>query len=212
MVTTALTRMVARLLLAPVLVVAVAVLIKGYVDVGDGFAAGVIAALGVLLQYLAFGRARGASGRCRSAGPPHVAIGGLLSALAVVFVPAAGRRRAARARARRPGAKVVHLGSLELLTAVAFDVGVFLLVLGAVVGRSSSPRPARPGGRRPREAGAVNLFLALVVARAVRQRRHPAAQARPVPGGGRPGADLQRGQPDRDGLRPEPRPGAHPSR
>ncbi|HEU4898811.1 MAG TPA: MnhB domain-containing protein, partial [Actinomycetota bacterium] len=55
--TTALTRMVARLLLVPVLMVAAAFLIKGYVDVGDGFGAGVIAALGVLLQYLAFGRA-----------------------------------------------------------------------------------------------------------------------------------------------------------
>jgi multisubunit Na+/H+ antiporter MnhB subunit len=56
-VTTVLTRMVARLLLVPVLMVTTAILIKGYVDVGDGFAAGVIAALGVLLQYLAFGRA-----------------------------------------------------------------------------------------------------------------------------------------------------------
>jgi len=31
---------VARLLLVPVLMVAAAILIKGYVDVGDGFAAG----------------------------------------------------------------------------------------------------------------------------------------------------------------------------
>jgi hypothetical protein len=29
---------------------------------------------------------------------------------------------------------VVKLGTLELITAVAFDVAVFLLVLGAVVG------------------------------------------------------------------------------
>ena len=79
--TTALTRMVARLLLAPVLVVAVAVLIKGYADVGDGFAAGVIAALGVLLQYLAFGRAaveralrrRGVRAGARALGGVHPA-------------------------------------------------------------------------------------------------------------------------------------------
>ena len=84
--TTVLTRMVARLLLGPVLVVAVAVLVKGYADVGDGFAAGVIAALGVLLQYLAFGRAaveRALPVR-RAA---QLAIGGLLVALAVAFVP-----------------------------------------------------------------------------------------------------------------------------
>jgi multicomponent Na+:H+ antiporter subunit C len=55
-VTTTLTRMVARGLLAPILVVAAAILVKGYADVGDGFAAGVVAALGVLLQILAFGR------------------------------------------------------------------------------------------------------------------------------------------------------------
>jgi multisubunit Na+/H+ antiporter MnhB subunit len=130
-VTTVLTRMVARLLLGPVLVVAVAVLIKGYADVGDGFAAGVIAALGVLLQYLAFGRAaveRALPVR-RAA---QLAIGGLLVALAVVFVPVlAGGAPLQHAPA--PGGKVVHLGSLELLTAVAFDVGVFALVLGMAV-------------------------------------------------------------------------------
>jgi multisubunit Na+/H+ antiporter MnhB subunit len=126
-VTTVLTRM----LLGPVLVVAVAVLIKGYADVGDGFAAGVIAALGVLLQYLAFGRAaveRALPVR-RAA---QLAIGGLLVALAVVFVPVlAGGAPLQHAPA--PGGKVVHLGSLELLTAVAFDVGVFALVLGLAV-------------------------------------------------------------------------------
>ena len=37
------TRHVARLMLAPVLMIALAVLVKGYADVGDGFAAGVIA-------------------------------------------------------------------------------------------------------------------------------------------------------------------------
>jgi hypothetical protein len=29
-----------------------------------------------------------------------------------------------------PGTPVIHLGTLELLTAVVFDVGVFLLVAG----------------------------------------------------------------------------------
>ena len=84
--TTVLTRMVARLLLAPVLMVAAAILIKGYVDVGDGFAAGVIAALGILLQYLAFGRAA-----VQQALPVRhaakLAVAGLLLSLAVAFVP-----------------------------------------------------------------------------------------------------------------------------
>ena len=100
-VTTVLTRMVARLLLAPVLVVAAAVLVKGYADVGDGFAAGVIAALGVLLQYLAFGRAAVRAGPAGAPGrpagdrrPPGGAGGGVR--------PRAGRRGAAPAR---PGAR-----------------------------------------------------------------------------------------------------------
>ena len=129
--TTVLTRMVARLLLVPILMVAVAILVKGYVDVGDGFAAGVIAALGVLLQYLAFGRA--AVERVlpvRHA--PKLAIGGLLVALAVVFVPVLLGQPPLR-HAPPPGAEVIHLGSLELLTAVLFDAGVFALVLGMVV-------------------------------------------------------------------------------
>jgi multisubunit Na+/H+ antiporter MnhB subunit len=130
-VTTVLTRMVARLLLVPVLMVAAAILIKGYVDVGDGFAAGVIAALGILLQYLAFGRAA-----VQQALPVRhaakLAVAGLLLSLVVAFVPVlAGEAPLQHAPA--PGAEVVHLGSLELLTAVAFDVGVFALVLGMAV-------------------------------------------------------------------------------
>ena len=129
--TTVLTRGVARLLLAPVLMVAAAILIKGYVDVGDGFAAGVIAALGILLQYLAFGRAA-----VQQALPVRhaakLAVAGLLLSLMVAFVPVlAGKAPLQHAPA--PGAEVIHLGSLELLTAVLFDVGVFALVLGMAV-------------------------------------------------------------------------------
>jgi multisubunit Na+/H+ antiporter MnhB subunit len=130
-VTTVLTRAVARLLLAPVLMVAAAILVKGYADVGDGFAAGVVAALGVLLQYLAFGRAaveRALPVR-RAA---QLAVGGLLLALAVAFLPALGGG-APLQHAPPPGAGVVKLGSLELIGAVAFDVGVFALVLGMAV-------------------------------------------------------------------------------
>jgi multicomponent Na+:H+ antiporter subunit B len=111
--------------------VAVAFLIKGYVDVGDGFGAGVIAALGVLLQYLAFGRAA-VEQVLPVRHAPKLALGGLLLALAVAFVPAL-RGRAPLEHAPAPGAEVIHLGSLELLGAVAFDVGVFALVLGMVV-------------------------------------------------------------------------------
>src|SRR3954471_3734278 len=54
---TVMTRALARLLLPVTMMVAAAVLIKGYADVGDGFSAGIIASLGVLLHYVSFGPA-----------------------------------------------------------------------------------------------------------------------------------------------------------
>jgi len=131
-VTTVLTRTVARLLLAPVLIVALAILVKGYVDVGDGFAAGVVAALGVLLQVVAFGRERARRVLPLHRGP-QVAVAGLGVAVAVAVVPAL-LGGALLEHAPPPGAEVITVGTLELITAVVFDIGVFLLVLGASVG------------------------------------------------------------------------------
>jgi multisubunit Na+/H+ antiporter MnhB subunit len=130
-ITTELTRVIARMLLAPVLVVAFAVLVKGYVDVGDGFAAGIIAALGVLLQYVVFGRDAVAAIL-----PVHrasaLAFAGLGVAVAVALVPlATGRTLLEHLPA--PGSEVTTIGTVELITAVAFDVGVFLLVVGSAV-------------------------------------------------------------------------------
>lgn len=130
--TTELTRTAARLLLAPAFVIALAVLVKGYSDVGDGFTAGVIASLGILVQYLAFGR--GEVERLlpvRLAAP--CAVAGLMLALVVTFAPVL-RGDAPLTHVPGPDEDVVQLGTLELVSAVAFDVGVFLLVLGAVVG------------------------------------------------------------------------------
>lgn len=131
MTPTILTRAVSRLLLAPTLAIAAAILVKGYVDVGDGFAAGVVVALGVLLQAIAFGHAAVAD----ALGLRHawrVAVAGLGVAVAVAVLPALAGR-ALLQHAPGVGEEVVHVGSLELLTAVAFDVGVFLLVSGALI-------------------------------------------------------------------------------
>ena len=75
---------VAPRLLGPAVMVAAAIIVKGYTDVGDGFSAGVIVALAISLRYITFGR------RARRAQPADPA-------------PRAGRRRrgsAARARGR----------------------------------------------------------------------------------------------------------------
>jgi multisubunit Na+/H+ antiporter MnhB subunit len=129
--TTVLTQIVARALFLPTLVVAVAVLVKGYVGAGDGFAAGVIAALAVLLQVVVFGREE-VERHLGLRFAPTIAFTGLGIGLAIAFVPALlGRPIMTHAPAR--DVAVVHLGTLELLTAVLFDVGVFLLVLGFAV-------------------------------------------------------------------------------
>lgn len=125
-------RAVARLLLAPSLVVAVAIMVKGYSDVGDGFSAGVIVALAVSLQYVACGprRAEAALPFLRLA-PPVAGIG-LLLALAVGFFPILDRQPIFT-HWPPPGVHPTRIGTLELLTAVVFDIGVFLLVVGVLV-------------------------------------------------------------------------------
>ena len=129
--TTILTQIVARALFLPALVVAAGVLVKGYVSAGDGFAAGVIAALAVLLQVVVFGLEE-VERRLPLRIAPMLAVVGLGIGLAVAYVPVfLGRPIMTHAPA--PGESVVYLGTIELLTAVLFDVGVFLLVLGFAV-------------------------------------------------------------------------------
>lgn len=141
--TTILTQTVARLLVAPTFAVAAAILVKGYADVGDGFAAGVVAGLGALLVFTAYGvnETHRVLPVRRSFG---IAMAGLLLALVVAFLPVLFGDPPFT-HYPGPGESVVHVGTLELLTAVAFDVGVFLLVLGTVVGAIDFAARARKG-------------------------------------------------------------------
>lgn len=131
MTTSALTRMVSRSLLAPTLIVALAILVKGYASVGDGFSAGVVAALGVLLQMLAFGRDR-VTTDLPIHRAPLVAMTGLFIGFAVLAVPVL-TGGAPLEHWPPPDEKPIYLGTVELITAVVFDIGVFLLVLGSCV-------------------------------------------------------------------------------
>ncbi len=126
------TRVVARLLLLPTLMAAVAILVKGYAEPGDGFSAGVVAALGILLQYLAFGQEQVERLLpVRSLG--NVAFAGLLLALGLAAFPLF-MGEPLLTHYPPPGSKVIYLGTLEVITAVAFDVGIFLLVFGFATG------------------------------------------------------------------------------
>lgn len=122
----------ARVLLPPILVVAVAFLIKGYAATGGGFSAGVVASLGVLLQYFALGF-EAAERRLAWARRAHrLALAGLAVAAATVLWPVAAGRPPVW-HLPRPGEHVPKLGPLELHTSLLFEAGVALAVCGFVV-------------------------------------------------------------------------------
>ena len=123
---------VAPRLLAPAVMLAAALIVKGYTDVGEGFSAGVIVALAVSLRYVALGYRR-AERTFRLGRHAHViAAVGLLIALGSGF---AGSFTGQPPFTHVPlaGEQVIRIGTLELTTAVGFDVGLFLLVFGSLV-------------------------------------------------------------------------------
>jgi multicomponent Na+:H+ antiporter subunit B len=125
-------RVIAPRLLGPALIVAAALLVKGYTDVGDGFSAGVIVGLAIGLRYVTLGPAETERGLPVLRHAPAGVACGLLISLAVGFGPIlAGDPPFTHVPGR--GEDVVHIGSLELISAVAFDVGVFLVVVSLLV-------------------------------------------------------------------------------
>lgn len=123
---------VAPRLLGPALMVAAAIIVKGYADVGDGFSAAVIVALAVALRYITLGPEVTERSLPILRHSPVVASCGLLIALGVGFAGVVVGD-APFTHYPGPGQDVVTVGTLELITAVLFDVGLFLLVAGALV-------------------------------------------------------------------------------
>lgn len=147
---TEMARVSARLLLLPIFIVAIGVMVKGYADVGDGFSAGVIASLAIGLQLMVFGSKDLQRLPLAHLAPRGIVLG-LFIALLTAFVPAL-RGKPLFTHEPAPAAEVIHFGTLEILTAVAFDVGVFLIVFGFGVGvmatLSRSEARLRRAGRR----------------------------------------------------------------
>lgn len=143
---------VARLLLAPALVVAAALLVKGSSDVGDGFSAGVVVTLALALQYLALGPERAEEELPVLRQADRVAVAGLLLALATAFAPLAFGEPPFT-HLPGPDAAAVRFGTLEVSTLLLFDVAVFLLVVGALASLLhdlARPHTAgEPGERAP---------------------------------------------------------------
>ena len=128
---TVLTQAICRLLLPASIMVALAIMVKGYADTGDGFSAGLIVSLGVLIQYVAFGqKLPGQMVIVRKANT--LSRVGLLLALSVAFIPVLFGKPVLT-HWPPSGEHATHLGALEFITPVAFDIGVFLLVIGFAV-------------------------------------------------------------------------------
>jgi multisubunit Na+/H+ antiporter MnhB subunit len=123
---------VAPRLLGPALMLAAALIVRGYTDVGDGFSAGVIVALAVALRYVALGVEEAERGLPILRRAPLAIAVGLLIALASGFFGVL-LGDAPFTHQPGPGEHVIEIGTLELITAVAFDIGVLLLVVGALV-------------------------------------------------------------------------------
>ena len=128
---TPLVRHVASFLLPASLVIALALLVKGYAHTGDGFSAGVVAALGVLVQYVGLGH-----DEARRKVHARHALTGLLAGLSLMLLVVLAPLLAGESLVTHypgPAADVVALGSLELITAALFDVGVLMVVLSTLV-------------------------------------------------------------------------------
>jgi multisubunit Na+/H+ antiporter MnhB subunit len=123
--------MIARVMFPLSLVIAAALWIKGYSDIGDGFSAGAVAGLGAVIQYVSLDHQRAARAVGAAWALRLIAIG-LLLMLAVALGPAlVGRPPVSHLPA--PDGHVIALGSLELHTAILFDLGAGLIVYGGIV-------------------------------------------------------------------------------
>lgn len=123
---------IAPRLLGPALMIGIAIIVRSYVSVGDGFSAGVIVATAIALRYVSLGRRLAERSLPILRHAPIVAGAGLLLALGTGFAGllVGDPPFTLYPRASEP---VIHIGTLELMSAVVFDLGVFLVVTGSLV-------------------------------------------------------------------------------
>lgn len=103
---------------------------RGHNQPGGGFVGGLIASAGILLMYIAFGMRE--ADRVYRFNPRGVASLGLLCAAAAGLLPMLSGRPFLTSMFRQ--IDVPGIGTLQLSTVLLFDFGVFLVVLGTVVG------------------------------------------------------------------------------
>ena len=130
--------------------VALFLFLRGHNLPGGGFSAGLVAAIGVLLLYLARGT-DWVDARARHPDQQRVVGAGLL--VATVTGAREPRVRASVPHQHVPGAVGARVGKVPLASALVFDLGVLLTVAGAtllgVVALGRLGRPAAPPQGRP---------------------------------------------------------------
>jgi multicomponent K+:H+ antiporter subunit A len=119
----------ARLLLPLALLVSVFIFLRGHNQPGGGFIAGLVTAIALIMQYLANG-ANWAQARLPARTEPLIALG-----LGAAFLTGAaswgfGRPFLTSAFGH---AQLPLVGGFELASAMAFDLGVYLVVVGATL-------------------------------------------------------------------------------
>jgi multicomponent K+:H+ antiporter subunit A len=175
---------IVQLLLPVSGMVAMFFLLRGHNEPGGGFVAGLVVATAVILQYLVGGTAWAES---RTRIYPHywIAMGLLCAVGAGVSAWAAGRPFLS-ALARDVTLPVI--GAMHLSTVLLFDLGVFLLVVGAAVlilvalAHQSRRGHRRPGTAHIEAEGAIShAARTSATAAGTAVRDYPAAAQAPAP-------------------------------
>ena len=132
---------ITRVMLPVVLMVGIYILLRGHNEPGGGFIAGLIVAIAVVVQYMASGFAWADE---RQRYPYHTIIGSgvLVAGLTGIGAWFAGQPFLTSAFGYF---RIPPMAKFELATAMGFDLGVFLAVVGAVMlSLESFSRLARP--------------------------------------------------------------------
>lgn len=124
------------------LVLAAALLVKGYTAIGDGFSAGAVAALGAALQYASLGAER-ARRRVGAHLAPRFAVAALVAALVTMLGPVLLGQPPV-SHFPRPGAAVLEVGLVKLHTALLLDAAVAVVVYAAFVASFDRLFPPAP--------------------------------------------------------------------
>ncbi|MBK6637364.1 MAG: monovalent cation/H+ antiporter subunit A [Rhodocyclaceae bacterium] len=146
----------ARLLLPLALLVSAFILLRGHNLPGGGFIAGLITAVALIMQYLANGVAWTHT-RLPAQTHPLIAAGLLLALLTGAASWLFGRPFLTSAFGHAGLPWIGHwIGEFELASAMAFDLGVYLVVVGAslliLINLGLAHRASTPGGARVKEA------------------------------------------------------------